>query len=150
MTTAVIAPAIVATVIEAGKTAINESSSPLHNTSRLSKKGQKIGVCSVVKLVKEYRGQKCLFIIIHFLNDRHMRERERERERKKLLVVELEEEAKTTTTTTPLLQRQTNPVPYTFTYLRSRDAQRQYPKKLKLLFDYLGFYHPPAMMVMTY
>jgi hypothetical protein len=148
MTAAVIAPAIVATVIEAGKTAINESSSPLHNMSRLSKKGQKIGVCSVVKLVKEYRGQKCLFIIIHFLNDRHMRERERER--KKLLVVELEEEAKTTTTTTPLLQRQTNPVPYTFTYLRSRDAQRQYPKKLKLLFDYLGFYHPPAMMVMTY
>jgi hypothetical protein len=82
MTAAVIAPAIVATVIEAGKTAINESSSPLHNTSRLSKKGQKIGVCSVVKLVKEYRGQKCLFIIIHFLNDRHMREREREREEK--------------------------------------------------------------------
>jgi hypothetical protein len=66
------------------------------------------------------------------------------------LVVELEEEAKTTTTTTPLLQRQTNPVPYTFTYLRSRDAQRQYPKKLKLLFDYLGFCHPPAVMVMTY
>ena len=77
MTAAVIAPAIVATVIEAGKTAINESSSPLHNTSRLSKKGQKIGVCSVVKLVKEYRGQKCLFIIIHFLNDRHMRERKK-------------------------------------------------------------------------
>ena len=100
MTAAVIAPAIVPNVIEAGKTDINESSSPLHNTSRLSKKGQKIGVCSVVKLVKEYRGQKCLFIIIHFLNDRHMREKERERG-KKLLVVELEEEAKTTTTTTP-------------------------------------------------
>lgn len=144
MTAAVIAPAIVATVIEAGKTAINESSSPLHNTSRLSKKGQKIGVCSVVKLVKEYRGQKCLFIIIHFLNDRHMRER------KKAVGGGIRRRSKNNYNYYTILQRQTNPVPYTFTYLRSRDAQRQYPKKLKLLFDYLGFYHPPAMMVMTY
>jgi hypothetical protein len=44
MIAVVIAPAIVATMIEAGKTAINESRNHLHNTSRLPKKGQKIGL----------------------------------------------------------------------------------------------------------
>jgi hypothetical protein len=44
MIAVVIAPAIVARMIEADKIAINESSSPhLHDTSRLPKRGQKIG-----------------------------------------------------------------------------------------------------------
>jgi hypothetical protein len=36
-----------------------------------------------------------------------------------------------------LLLRQTNPVQFAFTYLRSPDTRRQYPRNLKLFFDYL-------------
>jgi len=38
----------------------------------------------------------------------------------------------------PPLLRQTNPVQYAFKFLRSRDTQRQYPRNLKLFFDYLN------------
>ena len=34
--------------------------------------------------------------------------------------------------------RQNRPVFYAFSYLRNNDSQRQYPKKLKKLFDFLG------------
>jgi hypothetical protein len=37
----------------------------------------------------------------------------------------------------PLLLRQTNPVQYAFKFLRSPDTKRQYPRNLKLFFDYL-------------
>lgn len=37
----------------------------------------------------------------------------------------------------PLLLRQTNAVQFAFTYLRSPDTRRQYPRNLKLFFDYL-------------
>jgi hypothetical protein len=70
-------------------------------------------------------------------------------------VTELQKITTTTTTTTqaeqqqsaqppppsqllPLL-RQTNPVLYAFKYLNSPQTQRQYPKRLKLFFDFLGF-----------
>jgi hypothetical protein len=33
--------------------------------------------------------------------------------------------------------RQTSPVSYAFTYLNSPDTRRQYPRNLKLFFDYL-------------
>jgi hypothetical protein len=36
-----------------------------------------------------------------------------------------------------LLLRQTNPVLYAFKYLNSPETQRQYPKRLKLFFDYI-------------
>jgi hypothetical protein len=49
------------------------------------------------------------------------------------------------TTTTPLppaplsdLQSRKKPASYAFTYLNSLDVQRQYPRRLKLLFDYIG------------
>jgi integrase len=35
-------------------------------------------------------------------------------------------------------KQKTSPVSYAFEFLRSEDSQKQYPKKVKLLFDYLG------------